>query len=285
MAAVMGGIGGYMSVASSISTMTLGQQALGSGIGVASSYLPGVNIPIGDLGSISLSPAFVFGGGGFRFGLSAAISLPWAGDFSIGLGAGLSWGKDGFTGNTGWMSSFTGAIGYNDGTNSFSLSSTQFNAPGLRSQSLGTFSYRHKSGFGIGYSNDGAPFDRFSFADPGSDGFRSAAIQFSYKDFSIGTRIFTGDRDTYMDNKTSVLGYPRGMVGNEDAYSYMSSPLFVGYKGMRAGVDDWRVGHTVQNRLAHDILKPQVWFRWRDYGQNMKLYGGYFSSNNPFILW
>ena len=46
MAAVMGGIGGYMSVASSISTMTLGQQALRAGVGIASSYLPGVNIPI-----------------------------------------------------------------------------------------------------------------------------------------------------------------------------------------------------------------------------------------------
>lgn len=42
-----------------------------------------------------------------------------------------------------------------------------------------------------------------------------------------------------------ITGYPNGLVGNEDAYSYMSSPLFIGYKGMRAGV----------------------------------------SSNNPFILW
>lgn len=285
MAAIMGGVGGYMSVHSSIATMSAGQQALGAGVGVASSYLPGVNIPIGDAGYLSLSPAFAFGGRGFQMGASAGLSLPGAGDFSIGMGAGLSWGKDGFTGNRGWTSSFTGAIGYNDGTNSFSLSTTQFNSPGLRSQTLGTLSYRHKSGFGVGYSNDGAPFDKFGFADPGSDGFRSAALQFSYKELTIGTRIFTGERDVNVDNETPIPGYPKGIVGNEDAYAYMSSPFFIGYKGMRAGVDDWRIGHGVQNVVAHGILKPQVWFRWYDHGQNMKLYGGYFSSNNPFILW
>lgn len=87
------------------------------------------------------------------------------------------------------------------------------------------------------------------------------------------------------DKREPITGYPQGVVGNEDAYAYMSSPLFIGYKSMRAGVDDWRVGHAVQNVVAHGILKPQPWFRWRDHGQNMQLYGGYIGTNNPFILW
>jgi len=123
----------------------------GSGRGVFL-YPTGVNIPLGDLGYLSLSPAIAFGGGGFQFGASAGLSMPGPGDFSIGVGSGLDWGKDAFTGNRGWTSSVTGAIGYNDGTHSLSLSTTRFNSPGLRTQTLGTFSYRHKSGWGAGYS-------------------------------------------------------------------------------------------------------------------------------------
>lgn len=84
---------------------------------------------------------------------------------------------------------------------------------------------------------------------------------------------------------TPITGYPNGLVGNEDAYSYMSSPLFIGYKGMRAGVDGWRISYGVQNVVVHGILKPQVWFRRYDHGQSRKLYGGYIGTNNPFILW
>jgi len=151
------------------------------------------------------------------------------------------------------------------------LSTTRFNSPGLRTQTLGTFSYRHKSGWGAGYSNDGSPFDKFGFADSGSDGFRSAAVQFSYKELTLGTRIFTGDRDMNKDNKDPIPGYPNGVVDNENAYDYMSSPLFIGYKNMRAGIDDWHVGHAVQNKLAHTWLSPQPRFQWKHYGQNMKV--------------
>lgn len=54
---------------------------------------------------------------------------------------------------------------------------------------------------------------------------------------------------------------------------------------MRVGIDDWRVGHFVQNILAHTWLKPQVRFQWHNYVIHMQMYGGYINTNNTFILW
>jgi len=185
-------------------------------------------------------------------------------------------------------STFTQALLFSDGTNSFSLSNTQYNSPGIRSQQIGTITYRNmKSGFGIGYSNDGAPFNLFKGIGDLGDSYRSAAIHFSYKDVTLGFNIFTGERHYRNVNKSYKTDiYPNGVVGNSQAYEYMSSVMFIGYKGMRVGVDDKHVGQFLQNHVAHNWLKPQAYFNWREYGQTFNPFGGGFSSfTNPFILW
>ncbi|WP_149912931.1 RHS repeat-associated core domain-containing protein [Sphingobacterium cavernae] len=79
-AGIIGGVSGYLTGLSVVGTTissaatkefvtsysftmpaTIGQQALGAAIGVASSYLPGINIPLGDNFSIGISTTLFYG--------------------------------------------------------------------------------------------------------------------------------------------------------------------------------------------------------------------------------
>jgi len=91
-------------------------------------------------------------------------------------------------------------------------------------------------------------------------------------------------RDMTEDND-SEHGYPHGMVSNPEADDYLSGILYVGYRGHRLGVNHYMVGHIFQNRIAHDLIRGQDWFPWRDSpNRPNEFHGGYY-SNNPYTNW
>ena len=176
-------------------------------------------------------------------------------------------------------------IAYNNKDFGISLSTNYFWS-GKTSQRTGALMARIGK-FSLSYENDGYPFHKLGMGD-GGDSYRTAAITLGWEDVSIGMRIFTGYRDMKKDiaPENSPPGYPHGIVGNPEASEYLSSPLFLGYKGSRIGINHYNVGHAFQNVLAHTWLKPQARFPWRGSSNSpSSFYGGYYNNANPFTNW
>lgn len=150
------------------------------------------------------------------------------------------------------------------------------------------------NGWSFTYENDGAPFsigivgkEKWSTSNTTgfTDGNRTAAATITVGDFSIGVRLYTGNRDFKQDKPEPLPGYPNGRVTNAEASQYLSGVFYASYKNFRVGVDHYLVGHYAQNILAHTWIKKQEYFPWLDApNRPNKLYGGYISTN-PNTNW
>ena len=264
-------------------------------IAAASSFLPSVDVKIGDW-SFGLSPALAFGRAtGFGVNVSASYN---DGNFTFSAGYGVTlYGSAHGNGNKGWEYRKSWGVNWDDGKQGFGVYKTTFS--GVNPQKVGGLSYRN-GGFGFRYENDGAPFPERMTG--GTDRNRTAALSLSYKDYSIGFNLFTGDYVNKEDTE-SVAGHPnsserrkylfgllgeKGVKGGQYKGGTSNDPnqrmgaLYFGYKGYRLGGNSEGIRHVIQNIGAHTGISYQPWFKKLDIAPT-----GYFQyqSANPYTLW
>jgi Bacterial toxin 23 len=169
-----------------------------------------------------------------------------------------------------------------------SLAESTYSYGGKEKQTIGEASYRYGD-WALRLSNDWAPL-----AD-GGDRFRTGAGQISYKQYSAGFLIHTGDPGLRgKDRQTETGG---GKAGTQYSSGTAKDPglragvAYVGYQNYRFGWNSDGIRHAVQNVAIHDhIIKwlsgdYSPWFN--RYGRFDVPRGPYFNinANNPFSLW
>lgn len=131
--------------------------------------------------------------------------------------------------------------------------------------------------FGLGYENDGTPFQWLGLGD-GRDSYRTAAGFLQFKDLSLNLNLFTGLRDkaSYaaerrLDDIEGVEnGIPKGLGKFKEVYThgfveeqgerYRYGGLALKYDGITVGENSEWIRHGFQNIFAHDVVQPQRQF-------------------------
>jgi len=262
---------------------------------VISVIVPPVEIPIGDF-TISVSPAIAFGNT-TSFGANLSVAYN-DGDVDVSAGFGTSFVGNGTgTGGKGMQYRYSGGVSYDDGDIRASLYSTHFDNThvtnphgGNTSQRIGGLSLG-KGDFNIRYENDGFPFGyRILPLGDGNDSYRTAALNLSYNDYSIGFNLFTGERKDFDDVDAMEKGLVYGKYGEkmphgyvkEKGHPYRLGALYFGYKNFRAGInsDRW-VRHPIQDIGAHGVKKQPGFRSYSD-----KVYGYFqYQTYNKYTLW
>ncbi|MFL3663351.1 MAG: polymorphic toxin type 23 domain-containing protein [Flavobacteriales bacterium] len=252
----------------------LGVGAKLAGSQLASTFLPSFNIPLTNNLSFNVSPSVAFGNNG-GFGISYGLTAQ-AGGFSVTAGAGSSSGGD---------IAFYGA-GYDNGSFGFSLYRTKYWS-GSTSQTLGGLGL-HLGDVNLNYQND------WPWGD-GGDRYRTAALQATYKGFSIGTNLFTGDpgldgntreRDgsTRNEKGQEIGGIYRKNKNGDHPDTHREGILYAGYGNYRFGINSEKVRHVIQNKIAHDFLMGGKSGHFRILNTPTTGYFHY-GPTNPFSLW
>ena len=287
--AISGAIGAIIApgaLAASLTTVGfLGTAA----IGAASSFLPSLDVKIGNW-SFGISPAVAFGR---ATGFGANISLSYSdGNFNFSAGIGVTfYGAAHGTGNKGWEYRKSWGINWDDGKQGFGVYSTTFKS-GETSQKVGGLSYRNGD-FGVRYENDFIENPLVGigkYLADGNDRFRTTALQLSYKDYSVGLRFFTGEPDKY--DRVHHEGAKYGVYNNPEADKYRLGSVLVGYKGYQAGYHNEAIRGAIQNKLVHNKLTSDPDDPWGGSGWFRELPGQFpsqayfqYQSYNPYTLW
>ncbi|WP_024742023.1 polymorphic toxin type 23 domain-containing protein [Tenacibaculum maritimum] len=256
-------------------------------IAAASSFLPSLDVKIGDF-SFGLSPALAFGRA-TGFGVNVSVSYQ-DGDFTFSAGYGVTfYGAAHGTGHKGWEYRKSWGVNWDDGKQGIGIYSTTFS--GTKPQKVGGFNFR-SGDFRFRYENDGKTvLGKLTSGD--TDKYRTNAFELGIGKFSLRGNLYTGMSGTDESGikfeeaikAPSLVDFSRGKNGywkNPDANSYRLGALSFGYKGHRIGVNSEHVRNLFQNIIAHDIASPQPRFDlltrdWQGYYQ--------YQSYNPYTLW
>lgn len=265
--AIVGGITYGIAPSMVWSTGSLLSIAAGGFVGA---FLPSFNIPIGDW-NISISPSIAFGNAS---GVGASLSVSYSdGNWSFSAGIGyMNYGNyNGFGNGVEIRKSILAA--YDDGKTGFSYGTNWWSGKGGMSefkQRTGIVGIR-SGDFKVRYENDGS----IGPAGDGGDSFRSASLNLSVGDYSVGFQFFTGFRDLDAEEATLPGGY-KGVPGTNyiDSFGqklpngktiegtpHRLGALTFGYKGYKIGVNSEKVRHAIQNIAIHD-LKVEL-FGWK----------------------
>jgi RHS repeat-associated protein len=168
-------------------------------------------------------------------------------------------------------------LGYEDA--SIGFGTNIFKSNDGTSQRIGSVSLS-KGGFRLLYQNDYISKSKGlnNLGDNG-DRYRTASLRVSYKDYSIGFKLATGDPGRYMKDREfeDVNGHATYKNGNE----YRLGALYVGYKNYQIGLNSEGVRHVIQNRFAHDILTKGA-SKWFQVDKNKP---SIYSNSTPFYNW
>lgn len=261
-------------------TVALGYSGRMVAASTVSSFMPSLNVPLGNNVSVSVSPAIMFGSTQKGLGVNVSGTFQYEG-FNATLGArfmsyGSNYGGGGVEGLEYW------ALGYDNGTSGISYSSSYYTS-GETSQQLGAVNIRHND-FALTYQNDymfGLPAD-------GGDRYRTAAAQLSWGNFSAGVNLFTGDPGlSGADRETDIINGKRTYVSNiyrDNPNKYRAGVGYVGYGNMRFGRNSEVIRNLAQNKFAHDVMTggKSPYFKFLDNQPT-----NYFSvgSYHPYTLW
>ena len=273
----LGAVSGALAVVTGGSSLTYSQIALQAVL----AQVPGPTVDLGGGFSVNLSPALMMGTQGYSLGANAGIGYS-NGDFSVGISTGASFGKSNITGVKGWRGILGGGIAYDNGSFYGSLSTTQYYS-GETSQRTGTIGLGG-GGVKVHYENDFhvAGLTNYGKISDGGDRFRSAALQASYKGYSAGFNLFTGDPgpEGYRPSENGVYVPKNG----SDPDKYRLGGLYIGYRDIRFGRNSEKIRHAIQNRFAHDFMTGgnAKWFKVLDHSPG---WYGNIGPRNPFSLW
>jgi len=246
---------------------------------------PSLNIPISDNLSFSISPAVIYGSSQIGVGINGSLNFNYD-NFHISVGGSLTRYGLNF-GNAKKEARYYWTVGYDDGTSGIWYSSSYYKS-GHTSQNIGAVGYHYKD-FSITYQNDymfGLPAD-------GGDRYRTAALQLSYKDYSVGVNLFTGDPGLdEKSRKTEIIGGHKTYVsnGNDNPDEFRAGILYFGYKNYRTGWNSEQIRNIAQNKIAHDGItwlttfgrKPSPYFRVLNISPSRFYSVG---THNPYTLW
>jgi len=216
-------------------------------VAAAASELPGVSIPISDHFSLGLSPAIAYGSGGWSYGGSLSLNAHFN-NIDIGFGLGAEYGKSSTTGIQGWSSRTSMMSGIRFGDVSVGVGSSSFKS-GITSQTTG-MAYAGVGDFRIRYENDymwkGSP------VGDGGDRYRTTAATISYKDYSLGLNLFTGDpglQNRKVEGENDKTGFKGTYI--EKNQQFRLGAFYAGVGNYRFGVNGEPVRNFFQNHLAH----------------------------------
>jgi hypothetical protein len=262
---VLAGVTGGVSTAS---------QAL---VTAVASQLPGINIPIGDNASLSISPGIMFGSSGFSVGANVGFSINTKYG-SIGASYGVGYGSNKITGKTG----VTQRLGYGVavGGRDFNLQigSSNFYGGGI-SQQTGYL--------GVGGNNWSVMYENDYMFDignsDGGDRFRTTGVRLRYGDFSLGLNMFTGEPATDENgNRMSKELKPGQFQYIEAGEKYRAGILYAGYGNYRVGLNGEPIRNFFQNHLVHkDGYKYPI---FEVLGSRLSPYVSY-QTVNPYTTW
>ncbi len=241
---------------------------------------PGVNIPVSNNFSINISPFIMVGSNQYGMGVSLSATYT-EGNFSATIGARFGdYSRNYGTSGSSSEDVLFSALGYDDGTSGIMYSTSTYS--GGNSQTLGSIHYRHND-FSFSYQNDwffGLPAD-------GGDRYRTAAARLSWKEFSIGTNLFTGDpglEEQYRKTE-KINGRDTYIAQNgNDPNKYRAGIFYIGYNNITIGRNSESIRHALQNRFVHDFVL-------RGKSPHFKVLPvsptGYyqFGSQTPYTLW
>ncbi len=266
--AIAGGIGGLIMPGAVMGSLLSNGIGGAIGMGILANSLPSLHIPIGDF-SIDISPAIAFGK---SFSIGANIRASYRdGNFNASVGFGVSFaGSAAGSGAKGWEYRSSYSVGYNDGKFSTSVYSTYFSGSSQdASQRVGGLSLGYRD-WNLRYENDGAPFNYLGgiLVGKDSDRYRTAAMILSYKDYSIGFNLFTGDPK--LDKNRGIepllehpdLGFKEGgQYAGINASKYRLGAAYIGYKGYQFGRNSEGIRNLIQNEFAHKKISYQPYFK------------------------
>ncbi len=115
----------------------------------------------------------------------------------------------------------------------------------------------------------------------GTDGYRTAAVDIGYGDFSIRLNMFAGMNKTgdIIDKGSSQ--YPNGVYKGGDVDKYRLGALSLGYKHYRIGANSENIRNLFQNLIVHKITGDPY---FKNLNNKWNLYFN-FGSTNRYGLW
>ena len=239
-------------------------------------FVPTVNIPIGNHFALSVSPAIGIGAGGLSAGLNIG-GIYQNGDFSIGTNIGFS------SNYWGWY----GEIGINDFHAGYGR--TQYGSTSAYGETIG---YQTIGTVKLGYGDVSFALSNDLFGEKHQDRWRTSAAELSIGNFSIGTYVVTNDgkkESNYMTNSepSLLLGLNKRFGAHTKGEVY-SAPLWIGYRYKnqitRLGYSHPFVQDLTQNAVHH-YFKPGAapdFVHYNNFNYGFFSYVGYY---NPLSLW
>jgi hypothetical protein len=136
----------------------------------------------------------------------------------------------------------------------------------------------------LSYKDWSFTFENDILAD-GGDRYRTYATVLSFKEYSLGLNMFTGDPGLNDEHRIKDLTKgPNGTYiksGNNDPDKYRMGALYFGYKNYRIGANSEHIRNFVQNKMIHNPINSPH-FAMID--RNWHFYSGVYSQN-PFTAW
>jgi len=258
MAFVEGGLTASMSVGA-------GANLLETAIGSVASAMPDINIPIGDNLSVQISPAVFTGSTQIGYGVDIGVSYT-EGNNTFSFGVSLrDFGRNFGPSGKSFETVVSAGYGFDDGKTKFSAGYSRFFS-GETSQGL----WRIKGGgkdWSASVENDVFFGDKLS-----RDRNRTHSMEFTYKDFTAGLLMYTGDpgADGYGKGRDFSSG-KNGTYAGPNANKYNTGAWYVGYQNYRFGRQSDRIRHDTQGPF-HDLIgsarfllmpdKITSWYPW-----------------------
>jgi len=275
---------GYTSGVKEAGTSPLLYSAYSAGSSTINSFMPSMNMPIGNNFGLSVSPGIGFGTTGFTAGINAGIGYS-DGDFSIGAGVGVG------DNHWGWNASATyNGVGVGYGLTYYGK--TQGPDGKSNAQRVANITAYWKGG-SFALQND-----MISLGGDG-DRWRTNAFELSVGDFSFGSYIYTNDGKADSggkDNESRTVDRNSPIWGKNRNKGFstwkngqvFSAPVWIGY---RRGNQITRIGysHKVFQDLQQNGIHGRTGFGNQNFYLNYENFktGGYFYSGyyNPLSLW
>ncbi len=271
---------GYTNGVKTAGTSPLLYSAYSAGSSIVNSFMPAVNIPIGNNFAISVSSGIGFGSTGLMAGMNVGIGYS-NGDFSIGASMGTGdnhWGWNASATYKDWGAGY-GLTYYGNAKGPDGKSNAQRVANITAYWNGGSFQLQNDI---IGLGGDG-------------DRWRTNAFELNIGRFSFGSYIYTnyGEKDSKNQQDKNARSPIWGKNRNKDYSTWkngqvFSAPIWIGY---RRGNQVTRVGfsHKVFQDLQQNGIHGRTKFGHQNFYLNYENFetGGYYYSGyyNPLSLW
>ncbi|HEX8515173.1 MAG TPA: polymorphic toxin type 23 domain-containing protein [Bacteroidia bacterium] len=129
--------------------------------------------------------------------------------------------------------------------------------------------------------------DMFKGTGDGQDRYRTASLQVSYKEYSAGLKLITGNPNSNKNHYRYIIGSnePTNDLSCKDTYCegnpYRLGAVYIGYKNYQIGVSHEGIRNFVQNRAIHTHVSNSPWFEYINYSPSLY----YYDKATPHSPW